>query len=99
MITIIRSAAIAPGKAGDAIAFAKMITQYIEEKFGVKLQIIMPVGGNPYRIAWLGQYENLAAWETFTHKAAADAEYMTLTSKNAATFLPGSIHDDIWRWL
>lgn len=99
MITVIRSAAIAPGKAGDAIAFAKIITQYIGENFGVKLQVIMPVGGNPYRIAWLGQYENLAAWETFTLKAAANAEYMALTAKNAATFLPGSIHDEIWRSL
>lgn len=97
MITIIRSAAIAPGKTGDAVAFAKTIAKYIEEKYDTKLQILMPIGGNPYRIAWLAHYENLAQWETLTSKAMADAEYMALLVKNAPTFLPGSIHDEIWR--
>jgi hypothetical protein len=97
MITIIRSAAIAPGKTGDAIAFAKTIAKYIEEKYGKKLQLLMPIGGNPYRIAWLGHYENLAEWETLTTRATTDAEYMALIVNNAPTFLPGSVHDEIWR--
>jgi hypothetical protein len=97
MITIIRSAAIAPGKTGDAIAFAKTIAKYIEEKYGTKLQLLMPIGGNPNRIAWLGHYESLAQWETLATKATTDAEYMALIVNNAPTFLPGSVHDEIWR--
>jgi len=27
----------------------------------------------------------------------ADTNYMGLIAKNSATFLPGSIHDEIWR--
>jgi hypothetical protein len=97
MITIIRSAAISPGKTGDALAFAKTIAKHIEEKYGTKLELIMPIGGNPNRIAWLGRYETLAQWETLTTKALTDPEYTALVANNAPNFIPGSVHDEIWR--
>ena len=47
MISIMRTAAIAPGKTGDAIAFAHQIAKHLKEKYGVTVELLMPVGGNP----------------------------------------------------
>ncbi len=97
MVTIMRTAAIAPGKTGDAIAFANQIAKHIKEKYGTTVELLMPVGGNPGRIAWRMGYESLAQWETLAAKLMADSDYMAAIAKNSATFLPGSVHDEIWR--
>lgn len=97
MIIFTRTALIAPGKAREAIAFAQQITKLIKERHGTSLEILMPVGGNPYRIAWRTQYENMAQWETLSAKLLADADYMATIAQNSATFLPGSISDEFWR--
>jgi hypothetical protein len=99
MVHIVRSAAIAPGKLGDAIAFAQNISRYIEDKYGIALEELMPIGGNPSRIAWHATYESLAQWEDLTTRWLRDTAYMEMLAKNSATFLPGSVHDDIWRTL
>lgn len=99
MITFTRTASIAPGKAREAMAFGQQIAKLIKEKHGVTLEILMPVGGNPYRIAWRTRYESLAQLETFTAKVLADSHYMATVAENSATFLPGSISDEIWRTL
>jgi hypothetical protein len=97
MITFIRSASIAPGKTGDAIAFAHQIGKHIKEKYGITVELLMPVGGNPNRIAWHAHYESLAQLEALAAKLLADTEYMGTIAKNSATWLPGSVHDEIWR--
>ena len=97
MITFIRSASIAPGKTSDALAFANQIGRHIKENYGVTVELLMPVGGNPNRIAWRAQYESLAQWEAMAAKLLADTEYLGTIAKNSATFLPGSVHDEIWR--
>jgi hypothetical protein len=99
MITFTRTASIASGKAREAITFAHQIAKLIKEKHGTTLEVLMPVGGNPYRIAWRSRYESLAQWETFSAKVNADADYMATIAENGATFLPGSISDEIWRTL
>ena len=97
MISFFRTASIAPGKAGDAIAYAHKIAKYIEEKHGLKIGVLMPVGGNPYRIGWHAMYPGLAEMEAMTAKLMADPEYMALVAGNAPNMLPGSVLDDIWR--
>lgn len=97
MITFIRTASIAPGKTGDALAFANQIGKHIKETYGITVEVLMPVAGNPNRVAWHAHYENLAQLEALGTKLLADTEYMGLIAKNSATFLPGSVHDEIWR--
>ena len=97
MITITRTASIAPGKTGNAIAFGHQVAKYIKEKHGTSLEVMMPIGGNPARIAWYTRYESLAQWEALTGKLLADKDYLALTAKHSDTFLPGSVHDHIWR--
>lgn len=97
MITTIRTASIAPGKTGDAIAFANQMAKLAKEKYGKTFTLLMPVGGNPGRIAWLATYESLTEWEALMAKVMADAEYWEAVAKNSATFLPGSVNDEFWR--
>ena len=97
MITMIRSAAIAPGKTGDAITFAHTIAIHIQDKYGVKLTISMPIGGNPNRISWMATYQSLADWETLGAKLMTDADYAAAVAANSATFIPGTVYDDLWR--
>lgn len=97
MITVTRTASIAPGKTGEAVAFGHHVAKYFKDKYATPLEVMLPIGGNPARIAWFARYDSLAQWETLTAKMLADKEYMELVSKHAATFLPGSVHDHIWR--
>ena len=97
MVTVIRSGAIAPGKTAEALAFAHQIKKLIKDKFGIPAELLLPVGGNPSRIGFKSNYENLGEWEAFATKALADADYMAAITNNGAIFLPGSVNDDIWR--
>src|ERR1019366_2620922 len=97
MIRFVRTACIAPGKFGDALAFAKQISEFINKHYGVKLEIMLPVGGNPQRIAWRTEYPNLGAMDEFQSKLLLDSKFMELSSKGAANFVAGSMNDVIWR--
>jgi hypothetical protein len=97
MIRFVRSASIASGKVGDAIAFAKQIVDYVGKNYSVKLEVMMPVGGNPNRIAWRAEYADLAAMEAMFARSAMDPKYMELVKAGAANFIPGSVNDVIWK--
>jgi hypothetical protein len=59
----------------------------------------MPVGGNPARIGFLAQYDNLGQLESFQAQLLADPNYLELINKGADNFVAGSLHDEIWRVL
>jgi hypothetical protein len=97
MIRFVRTASIAPGKLGDALAFAKQISEHVHKATGVKLEVMMPVGGNPQRIAWRAEYESLGAMETAQLKTLADPKYQELVARGSSNFIAGSVNDSIWR--
>jgi hypothetical protein len=97
MIAVTRTASIAPGKTGDAMAYAHHIAKYVKDKHGTTFEVLMPIGGNPARIAWHARLASLAEWETLTTKLLADRTYVELVSQNSALFLPGSVRDTFWR--
>lgn len=97
MISFHRTASIAQGKVASAHAFAHKISAFIKKQTGVELRISIPVGGNPNRIRWSSDYENLAALEAQQGKLFADPKYMDMVAKGAENFIPGSINDEIWR--
>ena len=76
---------------------ANQIGKHIKENYGITVELLMPVGGNPNRIAWHAHYESLAQLEALAAKLLADTEYMGTIAKNSGTWLPGSVHDEIWR--
>lgn len=99
MIRFVRQASIAPGKLVEALAFAKEVSEYIQKQHGLKLEVLMPVGGNPQRIAWKADYANLGAMEDMQSKLMADGKYLELSARGGLNFIAGSLHDSIWRAL
>jgi hypothetical protein len=97
MIRFVRTASIAPGKLGDSIAFAKQVSAFVEKQTGVLLGVMLPVAGNPHRIAWRAEYATLAAMEEANSKLMGDPKYLEMLSKGKDLFIAGSLHDAIWR--
>jgi hypothetical protein len=97
MIAFNRVASIAPGKTGVTITFAHEIAAYMKDAYGVKLEVLVPIGGNPQRIAWTTRYKDLAAMDNVNTRILADTKYWELVNKASANFLPGSVNDSIWR--
>jgi hypothetical protein len=97
MIAFYRSAGIAAGKFLGAMAFAKEVAAYIKATTGTEVSVALPIGGNPMRIGWASRYESLGAYEASMGKLMADPKYQEMVARAAEFFLPGSVHDEIWR--
>ena len=97
MIAFTRTAAIAPGKNAGAMAFSQEVCAHLKDKHGVKVDVSIPVGGNPNRIAWRATYASLAEFETSFDALMTDQAYAAILAKAADLFSPGSVHDEIWR--
>lgn len=97
MIAFYRNTSIAAGKVGGAIAFAKQIAKYVKDKHGLELSIAMPVGGNPNRIGWASRFESLSALEITMNAINADPNYLEMVAKGSENFIPGTVHDEMWR--
>jgi len=96
MIVFVRTASIARGKTGDAIAFAHKVAGYINDKHGVKLQVLLPVGGNPLRVAWTARHDGLADVEALLGKLMGDPDYMNMVKDGGDNFIEGSLNDQMW---
>ena len=97
MIAFTRTAAIAPGKNAGAMAFSQEVCAHIKDKHGIKVDVSIPVGGNPNRIAWRATYASLAEFETSFGALMTDQAYAAMLAKAADLFSPGSVHDEIWQ--
>ena len=97
MIAFNRIASIAPGKTPSAIKFAHEIAAYMKEAYKVELEILLPIGGNPQRIAWSTRYKDFAAFDAVSSKLLSDKHYWEIVGKSADNFLAGSLRDSVWR--
>jgi len=97
MISFVRTANVAPGKTASAIGFAHEIAAYMKDAYGVELEVLRPVGGNPQRIAWSARYKDLAAMEAVSQKSLADKRYWEIVAKATDIFIGGSMRDSIWQ--
>lgn len=97
MIAFVRVACVRPGQQGAAMAFAKEISAFLKSSYHLDVEVLRPVGGNPYRIAWSARYADLAAMETITTKMLADPKYWELLSGAADCFIAGTTRDAIWQ--
>ena len=95
MISFVRSADLALGKAMEAMTFASDIAKVVEKLAGVDVTVMTPIGGNPNQVVWHVAYENLGALEAAQATLMANEEYMAMLAGAADLFLPGSIWDRI----
>lgn len=97
MITLHRSAGVAPGQFRNALVFAKEVAALIQAKTGVDVVVNLPVGGNPNVIGWSLRFDSLAHYDSTMTTLHADAQYGELLARNGTSFNPGSLFDAIWR--
>ncbi len=97
MISFVRTYSIMPGKVGEAVAFARKLQTYVKDKYNIDMGLSMPIGGNPNRIAFVSMASGLADLEAVMGKLAADLDYQQMLVGNAASVVPGSVHDELWR--
>ena len=97
MITWIRSAAIAPGKPADAFASVKKAKKLIEDKHDIRIIVSRPLAGNPTRIFWYSQHDDLQAYEREHQKINTDAEFLQMLGEASHCFIAGSTHDGLLR--
>lgn len=95
MITWIRSAAIASGQAQQAFAFVKKAAKLVEDKHGIKIVISRPLAGNPTRIFWYAQHDDLQAYERDHTKINTDGEFLQMLGEHSHCFIPGTTHDEV----
>ena len=99
MITFTRTSTSTADEFPAAIAYAREIAGYVKNKIGVDLKVqISPAGGNPFRIRWVAQDQNLAAYEQKMQALLSDPKYMELAGKGTAQGLFSSekVFDEIW---
>jgi len=96
MITFVRTESIAPGKLVEALTFTQQIAAFVEKIIGHKVGVSVPVGGNPFRVAWVVAMPDLAALEASFKTLQMNPEYMRQVEAAAPCFLPGEARDEIW---
>jgi len=99
MLTFTRTAMSTADKFPAAIAYAREIAGYVKNKVGVDVKVqISPAGGNPFRIRWVAQDQNLAAYEQKMQMLFSDPKYMELAGKGTAhgLFISDKVCDELW---
>ena len=61
------------------------------------MRITMPVSGNPCRICFLGEFENLTAVDAFQAQLRCDPKYSELLAEASDYYIAGSITDEFWQ--
>ena len=97
MIAFNRTAAIAPGRTASAINFAHDVAAYLKKSYDLDLEVLLPIGGNPSRIAWSTRYKDMASLDAVNTKMLSDKHYWDMIHKNSDNFLAGSVRDAFWR--
>lgn len=97
MILFTRTSDIASGQMAPAIGFAKKVSAYIESEHGRKVEVSMPVAGNPFRIHWTASFDSLEQFDSLMTKLTQDPKYLDMIVNASACFIPGSAHDTLTR--
>jgi hypothetical protein len=91
----IRSAAIAPGKVAEAFGFVKKAAKLIQDRHEIVITLSRPIAGNPTRIFWSSQHEDLQSYEVAHQKINSDAEFLQMLTAASQCFIAGTTHDEL----
>ena len=91
-----RVCTIAPGQGPDAVALAREVADYIDEKWP-ELHIVTfrPALLPNNQVHWVTQYENMGAFAASRAVISQDMGYQALVLKAQGVFVPDSCTDDL----
>ena len=91
-----RVCTIAPGQGQDAVAFAREVADYIDEKWPEwNIVTFRPALQPRNLIHWVTQYESLEAYGAAQAVILQDSGYRALLPKAQGVFVPDSCADDL----
>jgi len=97
MITVVRTASALPGETGDAIAWAKEVAKLVKRVTGKEQVVATAFAGLLSDIAWIAQYDNITQFDELRTKVLSDEQYIAALKKARNLFVPGSLHDHVWK--
>jgi hypothetical protein len=97
MITVVRTASALPGETGDAIAWAKEVARLVKRVTGKEQVVATAFAGLLSDIAWIAQYDNITQFDELRTKVLSDEQYIDALKKARNLFVPGSLHDHVWK--
>ena len=96
---------IAPGRQADAVARAHEWVAIFKEAAGVTLGISVVTTGTLGRLCVSTDYESMSAWEALRAKGFGSPKALALGAKHSqedrdgtSAFVPGTRHDEFWRY-
>jgi hypothetical protein len=96
MIRFQREARVARGKEQEAVAWAKQISDFLNQKFPeAQVQTFTSRFGSMGRVYWMADLPDLAALDAYQQQIAEDEEYWKLIAKSNDLFIEGSIEDTV----
>ena len=76
MIITVRTMQVAPGKRGEAQDWTTRLAKYMRDKYPKhNFKLAEQVMGDHTILAWIGEFDNLVAYEAHLDKTAADATF------------------------
>jgi hypothetical protein len=95
-LTFIRSMTIMPGKTSAVLAWAREHHGILSKQHAREPKVMLGVGGEAGRIAWILEFDSLAHYEQVRGKALGDKGYLASIDNANGLFVPGSMDDDLW---
>jgi hypothetical protein len=99
-----RTIQIAPGRQADAVARAHEWVKIVKDSCGVTLGISVVTTGTLGRMCFSSDYESMGAKEALWAKWLAHPATQALGAKDdqevrdgTSSFVPNTLHDEIWR--
>lgn len=96
MITMRRTGTFPAKNFAAVLAWGREICAYSKSKFGVETTLQIPIGGNPNRICFVMNFENLASVEQAMQKSMSDPKFMEMNAKGSDICIVGSAVDELW---
>ena len=104
MIHFRRTVQIAPGRQADAVARAHEWAAIHKQATGTDWRLSVVTTGTLGRLCVSADFESMGAREVIGAKAGAHPDWIALGAKQGQEerdgtflFVPGSIHDEVWR--
>lgn len=96
MIAFSRTASYTAKTFGSAMAFAHEVCGQVKKVTGVDVRVSVAVAGNPQRIRWSAEFDNLGALEAAMKKLMSDQAYLQMVAQASDSFIEGSLVDEMW---
>ena len=105
MIHFRRTGQIAPGRQADAVARMHEWLAIYKKATGIQGHVSVVTTGTLGRACVSADYESMGAMEAAHAKAIAHPDWKALDAKETkekrdgtAAFVPGTVHEEIWRY-